>query len=286
MQKSRKKFWIVFSVICASIVALLSVMVLATRLKTVAVTFESRLAQNETMLESGIQDKILKNGEFDYGKTVLFMNFDENIDKIEKLNPFVKVEDVETIFPNKAKVKISERIPVYRVQDSKDAFKWYVLDKDFKVLHEIEGNVKDEVYSNTTYYAKTMEISPELLTIDSETGDFVTNKNTIKNRLNQIASGVEVVVDSVSIVSSLSVSGSDKNVYTLTMKNSGLNDDNGCQIVVSGNSDLYKKVCAGILCYRTNAEIKNDDELANQVITIHESSSSEIGYVGLMSPKS
>ena len=285
MQKSRKKFWIVFSVVCVTIVAFLSVAVFATRLKTVAITFESRLAQNETMLEEGIQDKILKNGEFDYGKTVLFMNFEENIARIEKLNPFVKVVDVETIFPNKAKVKISERIPVYRVQDSEDAFKWYVLDKDFKVLHEIVGSVKNEVYSNTTYYAKTMEISPEFLTLSAEKGEFVTTKSTQRSTLKTIAQSIEAVVESVAIVSSVSVSTSDNVTYTLTMKNAGLNDDNGCQIVVTGNDNLRTKIMAGMLCYRANAEIKNDDELANQVITIQESSESKIGYVGIMSPK-
>ena len=71
MQESRKRFWIVFTCVCLTIVVFCVVSIVATRLKTVTVEFRTR--QDETVLAEGILDKVLDDGKFNYGKSVLFM---------------------------------------------------------------------------------------------------------------------------------------------------------------------------------------------------------------------
>ena len=91
MQKSRKKFWIVFTSIIASLVLVGLVCGLVTRVKTVTVEFRARASAGYTMLEDGVLDKVAKAGEFDTKKSLLFMNFEENIAKINyELNPKLK----------------------------------------------------------------------------------------------------------------------------------------------------------------------------------------------------
>ena len=269
MQKSRKKFWIVFSCVCAAIIVLCSVFAFATKLKTVTVEFRTRLAQDETVLEKGILDKVLQSGDFKYGKSVLFMNFEDNIANIEKSNPYVKVEQIVRHFPNIARVYISERIPMYRMQDLNEESKWYILDADFKVVAIVDGDVKQAQYGNSTYYEKTIEITPDSITIDSYIGAFVNDEVDRKN-LNTIASGVKARASVISGVKSIKIESKNNFTFTLTMKNSGINNDDGCEIVIVGQDNLRTKVLAGISCFCEETENKETFDLSKKKITIEE----------------
>lgn len=271
MQKSRKKFWIIFTCVCASIIAVCSVFAVATRLKTVTVEFRTRLSQDETVLESGILDRVLASGDFDYGKSLLFMNFEDNIANIEKSNPYVKVEQVIRHFPNVARVYISERIPMYRIQDVENENKWYILDEDFKVVDIVTGDVKTAKYSNSTYYDKTMEITPDSITIISYIGEFV-NDEVDKNFLNTISSGVKARMSVIDKVKSVKIEKDNTGVYTftLTMTNSGINNDNGCEIVIVGKDKLETKVIAGISCFCEVTENNATFDSSGKVITIED----------------
>ena len=269
MQKSRKKFWIIFSCVCATIVALCSVFALMTRLKTVTVEFRTRLKKDETVLESGILDRVLESGDFNYGKSILFMNYEENIANIEKSNPYVKVEQVVRHFPNTARIYISERIPMYRMQDIENTNKWYILDKDFKVVDIVTGDLKEINYGKYSYYEKTIEITPDSITISSYIGAFI-NDAVDKNFMNTIASGVKSRVGSISIVKSVKIESANNYTFTLTMKNSGINDDNGCEIVIVGKKNLEKKVLAGVSCFCQSTENMETFDLSGKIITIQE----------------
>ena len=270
MQSSRKKFWLIFGIVCASVVVICTAFALATRLKTVTVEFRTRLAENETVLEQGVIDKVLKSGDFNYGKCVLFMNFNENISNIEKSNPYVKVEQVIRHFPNVARVYISERIPKFRIRDEENEDKWYILDADFKVVDVVTGDVKAQNYGESSYYEKTIEVSPDSLTLTSYVGDFVDDKLD-QGFLNSIVSGVVSRAEELSIVKSVKISKNNGYKFTLTMKNSGINNDEGCEIVIQGESNLEKKVFAGISCFCDSTENQHEIvDLSNKVITIEE----------------
>ena len=159
----RKKLWIIFGSVIASVVVLCVIFALVFRLKTVDIEFRTRVAQANTNLGEDVQTKVLESGEFEFGKNILFMNFDENIKKIEKSNPYVKVEQVIRSFPNIVRVYISERIPKYRIKDSSEA-KWYILDTEFKILDKIdEASLKTEkVNGNSNFYDQTMKLQQQL----------------------------------------------------------------------------------------------------------------------------
>ena len=282
MQKSRKKFWIVFTSIIASVVLLVLACGLLTKLKTVTVEFRTRANADYTMLQEGVLDKVESTGEFNYKKSVLFMNFEDNIEKIEKSNPYIKVEQIIRHFPNIVKVYVSERIPKFRVRDEQDAGKWYILDADFKVLDMVTGGeaaVKEQNYGkNSSFYDATVEIDPTTFKVTAHIGSFVQN-DAIKNNLNEIASGVISTLGDIKLVKSVSVSSSN---FILTMKNSGINNDNGCEIMIESGKNLKAKAQAGALAYAAATDSNQAVDLSGKIITITYQNGS---YLGIMSDK-
>ena len=101
--KKKKKVWIILLSVVLGLFVVLGGTYFTTKLKTVNIEFRTRLDEGETRLPSGILDKVKDSGEFNYKDSVLFMNTDKSIDKIEKTNPYVKVQQVIRKFPNKAK---------------------------------------------------------------------------------------------------------------------------------------------------------------------------------------
>jgi hypothetical protein len=282
MQKSRKKFWIVFTSIIASLVLVGLVCGLVTRVKTVTVEFRARASAGYTMLEDGVLDKVAKAGEFDTKKSLLFMNFEENIAKIEKSNPYIKVEQVVRHFPNIVKVYVSERIPRYRVADKDDSNKWYILDVDFKVIDVVIGGeaaVKEQNYGrSSSFYDATIKIESEDLAISTYVGDFVSN-NELKTQLNAISSGMIVALGDIKLAKSVDTVGSK---FIITMKNSGINNDDGCQIELEGTDDLAMKAKAGALAYANANDSDASVDLSGKIITISKDGGT---YVGLMRDK-
>ena len=282
MQKSRKKFWIVFTSVIASIVLVGLVCGLATRLKTVTVEFRARASSEYTMLEDGVLDKVANAGEFNRKKSLLFMNFDENIEKIEKSNPYIKVEQVVRHFPNIVKIYVSERIPRYRVVDKDDSNKWYILDVDFKVIDVViggEDEIKEKNYGrNSSFYDVTIEIDAQGFDVSTYIGSFVEN-DELKDQLNAISSGMIVSLGDIKLAKSIELDG---NKFLITMKNSGINNDDGCQIELSGFEDLAKKAQAGALAYANATDSDTSVDLSGKIIEISKDNDT---YVGLMKDK-
>ena len=198
------------------------------------------------------------------------MNFDEAVERIEKSNPYIKVEQVVRHFPNVARVYVSERIPMFRIMDENNEDKWYILDKDFKIVDVVTGDLKQNNYGSSSYYDKTIEISPDSITLISYVGAFI-NDDVDKNFLNSIARGIKSRADDLSKVKSVKI---EKNVgdyrFTITMKNSGINNDDGCQIVIEGKSKLEDKVLAGVCCFCENTDNQNTFDLSSKKIIIEE----------------
>ena len=253
MQSKRKKFWIGFGITIASILLVIAFIGILTRLKTVNIEFVSRLDKQETMLEEGILDKVIDSGDFDYGKNFLFMNFDDEIKKIEKENPYVKVHDVITSFPNNVRVIISERVPRFRIQDKENSSKWYILDSEFKILDVVFDDLKDTVCGTSNFYDRTIEISPDSLTLTSYIGEFVNDENERK-KLVDICSGVYAFATDYFIVKSIKIEKSDDFIFTLTMKNTAAENDNGCKIKIYGTDDLVEKTRRGVATYHGKLE--------------------------------
>ena len=264
----KKKTLIVLGIVCASIILLGIVFAVVFRLRTVDVEFRSRAIQSETNLGENVQEKVLDDGGFGFGKNILFMNLNNNVKNIEKQNPYVKVEQVIRYFPGTVRVYISERLPRYRVRDTSVTDRWYILDKDFKVLDIVKTEeIKIKTICKTsTYYNKTIEINPSSFTVSANKGDFI-NETIFKGYFNQISEGIIGYAKHISVAKRISIIGNDNaknNVgdfqFEIVMKNSNSTEnDDGGKIYVLGSSDLTIRVNHGVHCY--TSEIKNETTL-------------------------
>jgi len=249
MQMMRKRFWVIFGIICGCVVVLCSVFALVFRLKTIDVEFRTRVSE-ETNLPLGVQNQIIESGEFSYGKNIVFMNFNKNIAKIEKSNPFIKVEQVIRHFPNVARVYISERIPKYRVQDENNTESWYILDDEFKILDKVStGELKlNNVFNGkANYFDRTIEITPESFKVSAYIGDFVIN-NANMNLLADVLSGIYGATTDYFVASKISFTSAGSLEVTIRAS--------GCRIIIDEFTSVKEKIYAGVFCYYQ--EIKED----------------------------
>lgn len=169
MQEKRKKFWLIFIVSILSVVSICAIFVMITSLKTVTVEMRQQLGQY-SKLDASVLEKVKNDGEFEYGKGLLFVDAQKSIDKIEKENPFVKVEQVIREFPNKLTVYISEREPCFYASYSGY---YVVMDKEFKVLDKVEIEDDGLDYLKQNYPNLTCYINYSFIDNSLAIGDFV-----------------------------------------------------------------------------------------------------------------
>lgn len=237
----RKKLWITLACTVLGIFVLCLGVHFLTRLTTVSVDFRTRLV-DETRLETGILDKVKKDGEFNYKKSVLFTNTKESVEKIEKANPYIKVDQVIRKFPNKICVYVLERIPKYRMESSSSAGQWYILDDEFKVLEIVSESELD----TNNFRSNTVEIK-YLKATKTSVGDFI-NSNTELTKLNDITAGVYGKTEEFFAVMSIDFN-TETNTFALTMRATDLDYNGGCVIKLVGLNDLKNKAFKATSAY-------------------------------------
>lgn len=277
MQRNRLKLWIIFSSVCAAIFCLFLFLGLGFRLKTVDVEFQSRLPQEQTKLESGIQEKI--KDYFPYNKNIIVLNFNKTIQSIEKDYPYLKINQVIKNFPNVARVYISERVPKYRVQAYSDESMWLVLDEDFKVLEKLTNEQlhQENMYNNMSFFDKTIEISKDILVSNNNIGEKISGYEKLSTDVNQIMSGIYGKTEDYSLVFKIEIASSkDTSNYRIIMKNNAREDYNGCAIVIDGETDLKIKAFVGATTFQE--EVKDDSiNIPSTVIIIEYKNGKFIG---------
>ncbi len=84
---------------------------------------------------SATQEEIIETADLSYKSPVLFHSKKKYVSRLEKAYPYIKVINIETVFPNKFVIHVSERQEVYAVEG--EGF-FYICDEDFKVLRKTE----------------------------------------------------------------------------------------------------------------------------------------------------
>lgn len=84
-------------------------------------------------------EQILQTADIPHSKSVFALDKDAYSDSIEKEYPYIKVESIETKFPNSIVIHLSERSPLYAV-DINGTGDYAILDKDMKVLQLSNGD--------------------------------------------------------------------------------------------------------------------------------------------------
>lgn len=262
----KKKVWIILLSVVLGVFVVFGGLYFATKLSSVNVEFRTRLAEGESRLPSGILDTVKDSGEFNYKQSVLFLDAEKSVEKIESSNPYVKVQQVIRKFPNKLYIYISERIPKFRVLDSESSNTWLILDEDFKVLEKVsndslELNKLDE---------KTVEI--EYISEKNKAGEFL-NKPTEMSYLNEILSGVYGRTKDYFVAKSINYS-KDTDMFSITMKTSVESEDGtisyvgGCVIQIEGSIDLKDKAFKATSFYAGDSSDINGIDLSQKVIIL------------------
>lgn len=267
MQSKRLKFWIIFGFILLSIIVFFLVIFFCFRLRTVDVEFQSRLSQSESKIPQNVKDTVKEY--FKYNDNIILMDFNDAISGIEKDIPFIKVNSVIKHFPNTARVYVSERVPKYRVKEDTLLGEWLILDEDLKVLDRVSNDVliEEGLYSNSSYFNKTVEIYSDKLKVTAQVGDFISGKDDIKSMVNEIMSGVYGRTEDYFSVNKIVIGElNGETDINIVMRNDAIDDGNGCNILIEGSDDLLNKTFVAMSTFQE--EIKNDATINTPVTTI------------------
>lgn len=268
MQEKRKKFWIIFSVTILTLLSFVFLFGVITNLKTVNIDFKQRIAVG-SRLEDNILDKIKNDGQFEYGKGLLFVDVEKSVELIEKKNPFVKVHQVMTKFPNVLNVYIIEREPCFY---SLTEGNYLIFDNEFKVLDKFEANQEGEEFLQTEYLKFVAEIDYDFSNSNLEEGDFVEDNGNM-NIYQQIYTGIYGSLKSISSVKSIKVENSK---ILITMKKDVVDFDDGVVIELEGFDDIKIKTWVAVEAYKIIDRNKQID-----VIRLEKDENNPNGYYAI-----
>lgn len=121
-------------------------------LKTAEVNFMSN-----TINLTNKKDEIIETTDFKYNQSIFFLNKSNYIKQIEENYPYIKIINIETVFPNKLIVNAVERNELFVIKTyEENSFKNYlILDDELKIL-------------STTQSFTNSHLNPILITIEGE----------------------------------------------------------------------------------------------------------------------
>lgn len=123
----KKKAWIIAGSVTLGVILLIILLSFTLfSLRTVKVDYKTSHSYI-----TATSEEIIKTSKIKYGGTVFFRNKQKYIQNIEKEYPYVKVINIETVFPSKMIIHISERQEVYVIEIGEH---FYICDEEFKVL--------------------------------------------------------------------------------------------------------------------------------------------------------
>jgi len=262
----RKKLWIVLISVVLGLFVVLGGTYFATKLNTVSVEFRTRLAEDETRLPSGALDMVKDSAEFNYKDSVLFMDIKKHTDKIEKSNPYIKVQQVIRKFPNKVCVYVSERVPKFRMLDKENSDFWFILDEDFKILERISND--DLNLQNMDELTVEIQYISEAISV----GEFL-NKTSEKEKLNTLLSGVYGRTKDYFAVRSIDYLASENKFY-LTMRTNVETEDGtiiyagGCVIELENKGNISQKAFNGTSVYVGDSNLMDGKDLSQKQIIV------------------
>jgi len=234
-------------------------------LNTVSVNFKS-----VPSLYEANQQEIIESGEFLNGTSVFFMNKKTNQEKIEKAYPYVKVINIETVFPNKMVVHCIEREEFFAINF--ETSKYYICDEEFKILRILDDTV---LYESTQNSPVLVEGCGEIDTSLSP-GNFLNLKPEFEKVLKRLSPAFKLnnrtcaeqkaIIKRVELLMCASVK---YNEYTVALK---LTDFSDFETTIIDAADFLELKINYFLAI--NAEILDEDK-QNSELTIYQKFSGE-----------
>ena len=120
-------------------------------------------------------DEIIQSVDFEYNKSIFFLSKKKYMTELEQKNPYIKIINIETIFPNKIRINCVERNELFALKGFENSsFKSYmILDREGKVL----DNQND--FSNT-------HLNSISLVVDNSQEENVKKGQTISSSYNNL----------------------------------------------------------------------------------------------------
>ena len=189
-------------------------------------------------VEEYSKEDIIRASSIKKGKNIIFQEFDNNKQKLEKEFPYAEFK-IMRVFPNTVIIYVYERVPVFRYL--KNGF-WYIFDENLKCL-EIVANANLNLNNNNDIPILNVD---EGLNIDCEVGEFLDNKN-LKNTITNIIDGVYGFEETpISVVSDITLSNDDIfGTQVISLKIT----DSGTIINVQGENLLVEKIAYATYLY-------------------------------------
>lgn len=130
---------------------------------------------SNTIVLNEKNDEILNSGDFKFGKSIFFLNKNEIKNTLEEKNPYLKVINIETIFPNKIKINVIERNSLLCLKGYNEGnfSSFMIIDEDAKVLENLNS------FSNT-------KLNPILVSTEGEKFEAFTAGQVYSGEYNQI----------------------------------------------------------------------------------------------------
>lgn len=141
IKMKKKRFFLIISI---SVLLVLAFMIGSPffKLKSVEIKFindknEVVLLKDNFVFNSQQKiNKIISSAKFDYGSSLFLINKQNYVSRLDKSNPYLKLINISSVFPNKMVVYAKERKPVFYIRNTEN---YFLLDSDFKILDVISN---------------------------------------------------------------------------------------------------------------------------------------------------
>ncbi len=137
----KHKKWLIASGILIGLILVLVILNFTLfALRNVEVDFKNQ----STIFTSEAQENIANNSAIPRGASVFTINKTQIKDQLERDNPYLKIVNIETVFPNKIIIHCAEREETYAIRAGES--RYFICDADFKVLN-IQAHFRDDQYN-------------------------------------------------------------------------------------------------------------------------------------------
>ena len=154
-----KKKWIIASGIVVFIVGLFVLLAFTLfSLRSIKVDYRT-----STLNLTATEQEIIDSADFKMNTSVLFHGKKGYINKIENAFPYIKVVNIETVFPSRFVVHVAEREAIYALKGESG---YLICDDEFKIL-EIEKTFQNDAILLSGVSYKGIEKEGEFLNVEN-----------------------------------------------------------------------------------------------------------------------
>ena len=228
MNKKTKKIIISLTTILFFVGILIVLSFTVFSLKKVELNFKTSHSQI-----SVTEEEIVDGGDFGYGQSVFFHNKKQYIEKIESIDPYIQVINIETVFPSTFVVHIAQRQEVYSIKIDD---KYFIVDQNLKIL-KIES---DFVSSQSN--SMLLE-GIEILEKDYKVGDYIESNNYLDTYSAFFACN-RTLAEQKSLIESIQFEEEFDSIVNKTLIN--------CNLYLFGGQTVFIKNCFYGFKYKAN----------------------------------